>query len=60
MSVAETAEVDERDGQSQQTQEKGHHWRIMGYIISEIGHWLPDSHDQSDINLRCSKQKRNT
>lgn len=60
VSVAVRAETDERDRHSQQAQEKGHHWRVLGYIISKIGHWLPDSHHLSYINLGCNKQKRNT
>lgn len=51
VSGAVRSEADERDSQNQHTHEKRHHWRIVGYIISKIGHRLPDSHHQRHINL---------
>lgn len=47
VSVAVRAEADERDSQSQQTQEKCHHWRILGEIISKVGHRLQKTHNQT-------------
>lgn len=41
------AEANERDSQSQQTQEKGHPWWIMEYIISYVGDRLPETHHQA-------------
>lgn len=40
-------EADERDSQSQQAQEKGHPWWIVGYIISYVGNRLPKTHHQT-------------
>lgn len=40
------AEAGERDSQTQQAQEKCHPWRILGNIISKVGHRLPDTHHQ--------------
>lgn len=47
MSVAVRAEADEGDGQCQQTEEKCHPRRIMGYIISKVSDWVPDSHESA-------------
>ena len=58
MCVAVRAEADKGDSQSQQTQEKCNAWRILGYIISKVGHRLPESHDQtSQTSAPSCKQK---
>lgn len=59
VSVAVRAEVDEGDGESEQTEDKCHHWRILGYIISKVSHWLPETHHhtpgiQRTVNQRFS------
>lgn len=57
MSVAVRAEADERDSQSQQTQEKCHHWRILGEIISKVGHRLQETHNQTPHSPVFVKRK---
>lgn len=55
VSVAVRAEADKGDRQSQQTQEKCNPWRILGYIISEVGHRVPETHHPVYVEYTCRK-----